>query len=904
MEIVLLGPVEARLNGVNLSLAPLERSLLALLALSPRTVQSTERIIDGIWGNNPPAAPRSRVQGLVSTLRRKLGATLVTRNPGYLLDLPLGASDLDRCDDLVRQAREAKAIDEAVRLLRGALDLWRGDPLDGVTAPGADADRIRLAEQRTTLTEECFEAELALGRHADLISDLVTAVAAHPLRERLTGQLMVALYRANRQAEALRAYQTLQSRLAEELGSDPCADLRALHLTILRGAPVATAAAAAGPTRVDPIRPPDEYRPAQMPASVGHFIGRDADLAALTAALPGPEDEPRILLVSAAGGLGKTALAVRWAHSVADRFPDGQIFVDLRGSAAGALSPGAALGAVLLALGLGPDALPVSVAERAALYRTMAHGKRILLVADDAASVAQLLPLVPPTAGSLIMVTSRNRLAALTVHHAVRTVAIEPLPAAAARGLLSEIVGAERLRADGAAEVVQLCGGWPLVIRLAGATLAARSRQSLSSFAQELKERVDVLSVADDPRTVRAALTQAHESLDPPAARLFDQLGVLPGSSVSLELAAAAAGTSVLRARMLLDQLISANLVVETGRDRYWFHEMIWRYARRRGATLTDRPVVEERVTRWYLTTFDAMASGRTADDPAWGPESTPWPPPEGEDRQGFRQAETANLPAVARWVAARGHADLTWQLISSAHSAGFALNVETGELGLAAARKLDDRRILGAAYAHLGSALVREPLRDDEACAHLTLATELLDADDPALAGVATFALGGLLAGQGRPAEARAVLERTLRLLDPAIQPMSYVVALFGYADVLARSGGTEQSRGRFAQALILAEATVAGRFDAEGQPLDRRWADEFLGYLEAALPGPRVTGGDRTLAAELIDLSRALRSRKPATVAALDSRPAGSRQRQRAQAMGRYLSLSRVDTANSYRI
>ncbi len=812
---------------------------------------------------------------------------------------------------MARSAAQASSAAETAKWLREALSLWHGEPLDGVSAPGIDADRVRMGELRVSLYEQCFEAELTLGKHADLIRELVAAVNAHPLRERLTGQLMVALYRSNRRAESLRAYQALRERLADELGSDPCADLRGLHTMILRGdgplpvIPViepradSTAATVASPAVSSPAEPlkTDEHRPAQMPASVGHFLGRDADLAALSAACPGLGDEPRILLVSGAGGLGKTALAVRWAHGVADRFPHGQIFVDLRGSVAdGALSPGSALGAVLLALGVPADALPVSVEERAALFRTRVHGQRVLLVADDAASVSQLLPLVPPTSGSVIVATSRSRLTALNAHHAVRTLTIQPLDHEASSDLLREIVGPERLRGEGVSDVVDLCGGWPLVIRLAGATLAARSTQSLTSFAEELRERADVLAIADDPRTVRAALTQAVASLDPAAERLFSQLGLLPGTSVSLQLAAAAAGTSVMRARRLLDELISANLVVETGPDRYWFHDLIWRYARRCGAGLSDREVIEERVIRWYLATFDHIAR-QAVPDRNWPPATGPadWRPFAREDPSRFVAAESPNLPAVVSWFAARRNPAITWHFVSLVHAVSANLPAEACELGLAAARQLDDQRALGEAHAQLGTVLLLDPMRLDEASGHITLAVELLEPADGRLACMAMFGLGALRTRQSRPAEARSMLERSLELLDPGREPLSYAVALFGYAEALVAAGLVERGQERFAQALILSEATVGARFGQGWHLLNQQLADEFLAYLAQSLDAPRVSIPDRRMATTLIDLSLELR---PSALASATNMIA--RQRKKHQVGDRYTTLSRVDAAN----
>ncbi|GAA1961226.1 AfsR/SARP family transcriptional regulator [Catenulispora subtropica] len=976
LEILLLGPVEAWAGAVRVPLAPLERDLLALLALQPGTVSSTDRIIDGLWGERPPAAPRSRVQGLVSGLRRKVGAALVTRQPGYLLDVPSEAVDSGRCEALARQVRAARTPAEKAKIARLALGLWRGEALDGACAPGADPDRARLAELRVGLMEQCFEAELALGQHAEVVGELASAVSAYPLRERLVLLSMTALYKCSRQADAVRTYVALQERLEEELGAEPCPEVRELRALILRGEPLpdetpparpdgasgtapagavvprprtassqrpaveqpavgirtlktggrpaATAHKAAAPKPPATPRPaatPQARRsrrpaptepvsdddgaatgatpqpapssltappPAQMPASSGHFLGRDSDLAALTAALPGPRDEPRVLVVSGAGGLGKTALVVRWAHAVADRFPDGQIFVGLRPArASGPPQAGTALGAVLLALGVSADKLPVSTEERAALYRTMVHRRRVLVVADDVQAVGQLLPLVPPTPGSLIVATSRSRLTALSIHHAVRTLTIEPLGPDPSLELLSAIVGAERLRGEGVAELVELCGGWPLALRIAGATLAARAGQSPASFAEELRERIDTLTVAGDPRTVRAALAEARDGLEPAAARLFAQLGVLPGDSVCLQLAAAAAGVSVLRARRLLDELISANLVVETGPDRYRLHDMVLRYARHCGAELPDRDVVEERVARWYVRVFEAC-SRQTAPDgdtgdrdggtgPAWlrdpgrelpagGPRAlntagpAEWLPFAGEDADLFLDFERGNVAPVARWLAGRGDDELTWRFIAHAYAADPAVPAEVCRLGLAAATRLDDPRALGAAHAQLGVALLADPALAPEADWHLTVAVEQLESDASRLHRAASFALGRLRARQRRPHEARAAMEHTLGCLDPGREPLSYAITLVGYAEVLAGSGHVRKGQERFAQALILGAAAVGGRFERSGAAAHSREGEEFLGYLARRLDAPRVAAPDRALARALVAISEAL--------------------------------------------
>ncbi|MFG2041122.1 BTAD domain-containing putative transcriptional regulator [Dactylosporangium sp. NPDC048998] len=648
LEISLLGPTEARLSGRTVSLSPLERNVLAILALSRNAVVSTERIIELLWGDRHPAAPRSRVQGLVSGLRRKVGAALATRPPGYVLEASGATTDLDAMQALVRRARRATTAADTARELRAALDLWRGDPLDGVTAPGAEVERVRLAELRIGLYEELFEAELATDPRADLagVADLVGEVsallAANPLRERLAGQLMRALLRAGRQADALHVYEALRHRLAEELGSDPCAELRALHAAILRGearsmgasmstapapdawldavaasAPAATAGSMASAAAVwlahapdvEPAQPPRSHTawppglpsappgalrpPATLPASVGHFTGRDESLKALTDAVTRPADEPRVVLVSGLGGLGKTALVVKWAHGAAGDFPDGQIFVDLHG---GALSPIGALGAVLTALGAGRDELPDGLDERTAQYRAHLNGRRVLIVADDAGSVEQLLPLVPPTAAGQLVVTSRLRLPALAAHHAVEVLPMDPLTAEATRELLERTSGRELRHHDPAAErLVRWCGGYPLAVRTAGLRLAARPGQSLEWFVDELADGAEPpFEGRSVPAALAPALDSARAALSPAAAHLFGRLGLQRGAAIAVDRSMAATDRAVRRVRQLLDELVAVNLLAESGPGGYRFHDLVLRYARECGAELVDRDAVDE----------------------------------------------------------------------------------------------------------------------------------------------------------------------------------------------------------------------------------------------------------------------------------------------------------------------
>ena len=592
LEVLLLGPAEAVAAGAVISLSPLQRNILTILALADGTVVSTDRLIDSLWGDRCPAAPRSRIQGIISALRRKMGPVIVTRHPGYVIESASVDTDVRRLQELVRRARAADTAADALGPLRDALALWRGDALDGVTAPGVEVDRARFAELRAGLLEDRYAAELELGHHAALVAELTAAVSTHPLRERLAGHLMLALYRSNRQADALRVYQELRERLAEEVGSDPCPDLRHLHATILRGGPEpGSSMPTEGPGIA--IGTAADLKPAQLPPTVGHFTGRADDLEALDRAFKSRGAESLVLLVSGLGGLGKTALLVQWAHAAGSEFPDGQVFLDLHGhDPVRSLTPRSALGAALTALRVPRTEIPDGLDGRVALYRTVVSGRRVLLVADDAASTEQILPLVPPTTASQLVVTSRLRLAPLSAHHAVQALALQPLTANASRDLLGRIVGRERLRDPAVTRIVRWCGGYPLVVRLVGAKLAVRPDQSLESFADELPAHADEL-LDGDPRSVWAAFGSAYRSLSPAAAHLFGRLGRDPGSRLRIQAVRFedAPGHPV---RRLFDELIAVNLVAEASPGCYRFHPLVHRFARECGAELDDRDVVDQ----------------------------------------------------------------------------------------------------------------------------------------------------------------------------------------------------------------------------------------------------------------------------------------------------------------------
>lgn len=589
LRIDLLGPARVSRDGSDVSLSPLELNLLVILALNPGVTVSSDQLAEHLWGTSLPSSPRSRLQGLVSGLRRKVGGVLQTRYPGYLLDPAHVERDVDECEQLLAAARHANPGDRLPRL-SAAHALWRGEPLAGVTSFGVAPERARLAEQRVHLLEARCEAELALGNYRTAAGLLASAVVENPFREHLAGLYAAALYLDNRQADALAVLQEVRERLATELGSELCGELRELQGQILRdegravlaapGGELAEPAPALAPPVVSPAATAGHVIP-RPPARDGHFLGRSAELHLLSDALGTPPDQPgepsrEITLISGPGGLGKTSLLVEWAHQFGESFPDGQLFVDLEH---GRRPPQHVLSEALTALGVAGDEVPPDVAARTRLFQALIDDRRLLLVAENAGFVEQVLALVPLGPGSRLVVTSRRRLPALAAYHAVREITLEPFDRETSRQLLHRISGARRLDCQATETLVEWCGGWPLLVRQAAARLSFRISQPIADFVHELESRPSPL-LPDDPRSGDDALAAAHASLSPAAGRLFVGLSSLTGP-LCLHRAADTAGVSSGRARELLDELTTVHLLAEESSGQFRLDPVVARFGRR-----------------------------------------------------------------------------------------------------------------------------------------------------------------------------------------------------------------------------------------------------------------------------------------------------------------------------------
>jgi DNA-binding SARP family transcriptional activator len=639
----ILGPLQVTHADAPVMLGgPRERVLLAALLTEHGRVVSVDGLAQALWGDRPPATARHQVAIGVSRLRKAFATAgagrdvIATWAPGYLV----AGGWLDaRCfEERARQAHDALAAgdrQEAARLLRAGLSLWRGPALNGIDRLFAEIEAARLEERRLLVTEERIGLELDLGRHGELVGDLLALVRAHPLRERLRGLLMLALHQAGRRAEALAVYQDGRRQLVEALGIEPGPQLRAVHQALLRDEPVRHRGALPGqpggpapqretpaPPRSDPALPV----PAQLPPDVWGFIGRRAELDALDelaaisgTAANGAGDRPLpIGIIAGVAGVGKTGLALHWSHGAMHRFPDGQLYADLRGYDAHQepLPPGAALDGFLRALGVPGEQIPGALDERAALFRSVLHGRQVLIVLDNARTPEQVRPLLPGSGSCLVLVSSRDRLDDLVAHEGARLYALGVLHLGEASDLLGRMAGDRRIDPATADRIAVLCDRLPLALRIAAARLAIHPDGAAADLADRLAdEQRRLAELSQAHRGVRASFALSYRELPTRPALLFRLLGLLDAADFAAWAAAALLDASTQEAEDLLDQLVQAGLLELAGRDgagqvRYRLHDLMRLYARERGLAAhgcAERNVAPEGAPRFRAIALEAL---------------------------------------------------------------------------------------------------------------------------------------------------------------------------------------------------------------------------------------------------------------------------------------------------------
>jgi DNA-binding SARP family transcriptional activator/Tfp pilus assembly protein PilF len=684
VEIRLLGTFEVRSAGRSVDLGPAkQRILLAALAVEAGKPVPADALIDRIWDECAPREARGALHTYVARTRRVLaqatdhGRTWISirrRMGGYELAVDRDLIDLHRFRRLTGQARLLDLNDpRRSALLSEAVGLWQSEALGSL--PGAWATRTRegLAEQRLSALVDWAEGELALGHYHVVLERLENLVIEYPLSESLVGRLVQALRMAGRTAEALGLYAKARQRISDELGVEPGPELRALHQALLRGEPVGDRAAT--PARA-------ALHPAQLPMDVHGFAGRGEQLARLDELLAGAAQAPATAVISAlsgTAGVGKTALVVHWAHRVADRFPDGQLYVNLRAFDAGGrvMTPAEAIRGFLDALGVPPERIPPDIDAQAALYRSLLAGKRILVVLDNARDAEQARPLLPGTHTAFAVVTSRDQLTPMVAADGAQPLTLDLLTPGEARTLLDLRLGTGRVAAEPAAveEIIAACARLPLALSIA----AARAQQTnfpLATLAGELTsagQRLDTLDAGDPASEVRAVFSWSYATLKPPAARLFRLLGLHPGPGVSIAAAASLAGHGLAKTRQLLTELARANLLTEHLPGRYTFHDLLRIYATdladAHDADRTRRAAVTRVLDHYTHTAHAADRLLHAARDPIPVPLATPASDTTPEDLADYAQAmawltaEHRVLLAVHRRAADTGFDTHTWQL-------------------------------------------------------------------------------------------------------------------------------------------------------------------------------------------------------------------------------------------------
>ncbi len=752
MEFLVLGPLTVRFHGTDIPLGGLrQRRLLALLLLNNRHSVALERLLDELW-DGPPQSARQQVHNAIGNLRRALPSAdvLLTDNAGYRLAVPDDDVDERRFQSCLRAARQAEGagrLDDAMRLLRLAVDVWRGDAFAGLHSPAIDSAAAKLNEQRLGAHENLMALRLQAGEATAVVGDLQELVAAHPLREALRGSLMLALYQSGRQAESLAVYEECRRLLDTELGLDPGPRLRALHADILSGA-VAAGALPAGSVTVARRPQPPAATSAQavaspprcfLPHDTRDLSGRSDEISRLLAeARRTAHPTPVIAVIDGMGGVGKTALAIHVAHQVAKDYPDGQYFIDLHGFSPGTdpVPPEQALDTLLRATGLPPTLIPAALDDRSALWRSRMAAQRAVLVLDNATDTAQLRLLLPGTPSVLVIATSRRKLTALD---STTAVSLDVLPADAAVALFTRIAGAARVADEPAAvaRVVELCGRLPLAIRIAAARLRHRATWSVAALVDRLHTQVRrTRFLQADDCDVMAVLRLSYRYLSRPQQRLIRLLSLHPGPDFDAYAAAALAGLSLADAEHCLDVLFEDNLLRQDSAGRFYLHDLVADCTEELLAEQADDTAVARRSLFDYYVHAAFSWCGHLADGVY---QMTPQgcPPPtylctvdSHQEAVNAITAEYRNLVAVARYTAANGWHQHAWQLpcilqpflkMTNYSETSFALFQD----GLRAAREIGDVRGQSACLHGIAS-VCQERRSPDEAEAYLKEAIAL----------------------------------------------------------------------------------------------------------------------------------------------------------------------------------
>jgi DNA-binding SARP family transcriptional activator/tetratricopeptide (TPR) repeat protein len=871
VELRILGPLEVVVDGNRLDLGGhRQQVVLACLALEANRIVPIARLVEAIYGDDLPPTARVQAQICVSALRRLFAAhgypeAIVTRSGGYLLHVDEGALDLHRYDKLLglaRQARDDHRIEEAVRHYRSALGLRRGNVLDGLDSRLIESAASRLTERLITVNEDCVELELDLGRHRDLVAELTDLVEEHPLRERLRGQLMLALYRSGRQAEALEVYQVARRRLIDELGLEPNERLQHLqHAILTSDARLSVAAPSAEDDRNEPAATdaaePAAVVPCLLPTDIADFTGRAKQTDAIEQQFALAAENPAqlavpVIVMAGKHGVGKTTLAVHVSHRVANRYPDGQLFADLHGRTSQQVSPTQVLERFLRVLGVPGAGIPQGLEERAEMYRDLLSDRKMLIVLDNAGNEDHVLPLLPGTPHSAVLITSRGRLAGLP---GATHVDLDVFDSRHSMELLSRIAGTRvGQEAEAAAELAALCGHLPLALRIAGARLSARPHWSVGQLVERLENearRLDELKHSG--MGIRASISLTYDSMGDDARRLFRLLAILDFPHFAGWVGAALLDRTFTEAEDLLDDLADAQLIETVGtgngvHSHYRFHDLIRVFARERLAaeeTNAERQSALERVLGALLWISERAHQGVYGGDYlVLHSDAHRWPVPDRLVAQLVQQPltwferERLTIVAAVRQAARAGFVGHSWDIALTAVTLFESRNYlndwrETHRIALAAAQQEGDDRGSAAMLYSTGSLHIVEQ-RFDEARKRLEPAAELFrasaDCQGEALV-MRNIAFIDRMCGNFDAATER--YERALAIFREGGDLVAAAYVLHSLAQIKLETGDNDAARRLLPEALELSRR--AGSRRVEAQVLHR------LGqaYLQAGEPG-----------------------------------------------------------------
>lgn len=865
IEISVLGEIETRIDGHKVDLGHVrQQTVFVGLLVDANRLVPVDRLIGRVWGEDPPGGARSSLYSYVSRLRTALSAAGddagVDRRPGgYVLSLNDDAVkmvDLYRFRELTAPARGSSPEGAAVSLLEEALGLWRADAFGALDSPWVNELRESLRLERFRVELDRNDLLLRQGRQAERLGELLTLAQLHPLDERLLGQLMLALYREGRTAQALEHYDRIRRALSDEMGTDTGPELRDLHLKILNADP---ALDAPPPSMAVPHALPILVEvptplplPSQLPSRPPLLAGREKELALLDT-MQDPE-AASIAVVCGLGGVGKTSLALRWAHNNLARFPDGQLYVNLHGfsPSTSATNPQTAVHDFLIALGMDQKAIPTSAEAQVGLYRSLLADKRMLIVLDNARDAEQVRPLIPGSSSCVVVVTSRDRLSGLVVTEGAHSITLGPLTSVEAHRLLAARVGERRVAAEPEAvdSIIAGCGRLPLALAIAAARAASSPHLPLSKLAARLREaetRLDALDTGELDTSLRSVLDASHRALPEAAARLLGLISVAPGQNIGLPATAALAGLTPARTGSLLRMLEAAHLVQQPTPGRYELHDLVRLHAREQaelGLPEKTRRTALRSLIDFYVHT--AAVGNRLI-----GPNEFPSSVAENEESRGRSFAlplvdeaqalewfttERLWLPAVANLASDMELYREAWRLCWDAYlhfrRCGFVHDcIAMCRAGIDAASRLHDpdARTLGAlAHRNLASVLLLAGRPGEEPLDHLARAVSAFEDTGDKLNLAHTYQVLLLSSVIARDEEsALAHSERSLELFRSIGHQRWEAAALNNLGWCLAQFGRYERARDYCQTALEASRAL--GRKVGEAAALDS------LGYIAA---------------------------------------------------------------------